>query len=80
MLPTSSYNGFVDIELPIHTTKLVGKVGVFEGVTGPKKKPIIHYGLPENQTMIVALWSFIQLPFLVQMSLIDKYTKAEGAR
>lgn len=72
-MPESPYRGWVDLEFPEAWKKLLGKCGVFEGIGGPKQKPFINYGLPEYQTMLVALWSFAKLPFFTQLCLVDEY-------
>lgn len=69
----SPYPGYSDAELPEHWRQLIGKCGMFEGILGPKRKPVIHYGLPEQQALLVAVWSFGQLPLFVQVRLIDAW-------
>ena len=76
----SPYEDYWDITIPDSWRKLLGKCGAYEGYRShwPKTKPPKEYGIPESEALTVALWSFIRLPFYVQMCLIDEHMKRSG--
>lgn len=73
----SPYPGYFDLVIPQDWRKLVGRCGAFEGYRWPKNQLPREYGLPESQVLVVAVWSFVQLPFFEQLCLIDEATRRE---
>lgn len=73
----SPYPDYFDLVILQDWRKLVGRCGMFEGYRWPKNRLPREYGLPESEVLVVAVWSFIQLPFFEQLCLIDEFTKRE---